>query len=666
MTDSNPVAEYLRDHLPARKGFHANPVQIDYASAICKGLAHPGQFHFIEGDTGIGKTLGYLVALSDWIARGKQHGRRAIISTFSRSLQRQILSSENHEVMEDYLIQQGLPLLSMGVRMGRQNYVSHDRLAMSLGADSLERVLDEKKRPLQERDLARWALESEGCLLDLDPDLLPEGVLPREIGLSASEKLPESLSRHFDTMQGKDILVINHALLALDLVTSGIITNAEEPYALLLDEAEHYPDAAESILSSRVSFKMVVYLLRSMRMKSAMQQWQGLFDSLVSPRRAGTAETISEASREAVISALSAIMRARPREASHPSHIWDEWMHLRQNAEAISRRLRHGHPADYPIMTFSPVEGLPSIVIEAPSAGSSLKSGWQDRVTLLTSATLSDMNHGLGEAPSYQYVRGRLGLGASDTRLGLQQGFEPIHFGDLDFNLPQDMPNPLFQPAEGSYQLSPTFAKRAIREITALEGRILVLCVSYQDVTILKKLWEGESAERLVSHSPGAPLNKIANGLRDDSILLTPSGWEGLSPTRQDTTFWDHIVILRNPNPAPSETLLHFSMQQLLKSGKSHSEATRIAANGLYRRANVQATHKIRQGIGRAIRHPDDHVMVTILDPRFPRPSMSSPGESMRLASHLLGAIPYRFRPAWRSAEQQQQPQEEDELGIYF
>ena len=119
----NPVAQYLRERLPQRPGFTVNPVQIDYAEAICAGLARPGQFHFNEASTGIGKSLAYLLCLADWVARGRQHGRRAVISTHSRSLQRQLLAESNQAIIADYLAWQGLPALTMGLRMGRQNYV---------------------------------------------------------------------------------------------------------------------------------------------------------------------------------------------------------------------------------------------------------------------------------------------------------------------------------------------------------------------------------------------------------------------------------------------------------------------------------------------------------------------------------------------------------------
>lgn len=648
----NPVAHYLRERLPKRPGFTVNPVQIDYAEAICAGLARPGQFHFNEASTGIGKSLAYLLCLADWVARGHQHGRRAVISTHSRSLQRQLLAENNQAIIADYLAWQGLPALTMGLRMGRQNYVSPTRLAHRLGAPDLETVVVDLGRPNAERELAQWALETEGCLLDLVPEQLPDGLTPQDIALTDHEPTPAALSEHFDAMRSCDLLVINHTLLAIDLVTQGQVTAAEEPYALLLDEAEHYPEAAEQALSQRLSFRSTLTLLRSMGLKTATRAWQTLFDDFRSPARAGEVTIPGAAEQLVMVDALSGLLRARPSADRYDDATWQEWRQVRQEADAILRHLRNTQGPQRVLLQHSPVEGLPGLVVPAPAAGASLKSNADKRVTLLTSATLSDLQHGPGEAATFDFMRGRLVMGTSDSRMGLTEAFEPLTFGDLMFQFPADMPAPLYQTDAGHHELAPTFAKRAIREILACgEGRTLVLCGSYHDVAVLKRHWPEEAASRLVTHAAGEPLNQIAESLPRDAILVTPAGWEGLSPQRQDgESFWATVVILRNPRPAPS-AVEHFTLVQSLmaKAGRP-DEASRIATVMQTRKDGIRAAHKLRQGIGRAIRHPDDSATIVILDPRFPRPDGEHPGEGMRTATEMLGAIPHRFMGRYRQA----------------
>lgn len=651
---NSPVARYLSERLPLRPGFAVNPAQIEYAKSVRIGLSMHGKFHFQEASTGIGKSLAYLLCLADWVARGKKEGRRAVISTYSRSLQRQLLSDANREIITDYLAWQGLPLLSMGVRMGRRNYVSPTRLAFCLGAVDLESVVSSDDRPSVERDLAQWALDTEGCLLELLPDQLPDGLELQDIALTDHEPIPDALSHHFEELHAHDILVINHTLLAIDLVTRGRVTAAEQPYVLLLDEAEHYPDAAEQALSQRLSFRSTLTLLAAMGLKTATRVWTGLFDELRSPARAGEVAVPDSKEHELIIHALSRLIRARPKQERYDDATWQEWRQVRREAEAILRHLRNVQGGtQHALLQHSAVEGFPSLVVPAADAGASLKAGSSKRVTLVTSATLSDLHHSPGDAPSFDYIRGRFVLGAADARLGRMNSFEPFSFGDLTFNLPSGMPAPLHETDAGIYELTPAFAKRAIQEILARrKGRTLVLCNSYHDVKVLKRHWPLKHASRLVTPDAGAPLNRIAESLAHDEILVTPAGWEGLSPERSDGgAFWKTVVILRNPRPAPCLVEHYVLTQRLLQKAGGLDEASRIATLLQRRKDTIKAAHKLRQGLGRAIRHPDDAVDVVILDPRFPRPTGEPAGLGMRSTRELLGAIPHRFMASYRRAE---------------
>ena len=64
------------------------------------------------------------------------------------------------------------------------------------------------------------------------------------------------------------------------------------------------------------------------------------------------------------------------------------------------------------------------------------------------------------------------------------------------------------------------------------------------------------------------------------------------------------------------------------------------------------ALHKLRQGLGRAICHPDDEVLVTLLEPRIPRPSGYLACSGVYTRKNLLSAIPARFRLAYQQAEE--------------
>jgi Rad3-related DNA helicase len=82
------------------------------------------------------------------------------------------------------------------------------------------------------------------------------------------------------------------------------------------------------------------------------------------------------------------------------------------------------------------------------------------------------------------------------------------------------------------------------------------------------------------------------------------------------------------------------------------ADATHIAKGALMRKSTVRTLHKLRQGLGRAIRHPDDDVLITLLEPRVPRPSGTAACQGVHTQQVLLGAIPARFYAAYQQAEE--------------
>lgn len=202
--------------------------------------------------------------------------------------------------------------------------------------------------------------------------------------------------------------------------------------------------------------------------------------------------------------------------------------------------------------------------------------------------------------------------------------------------------------------LVPEYARKAVGHIVEGAdaddcGRTLVLCSSYADVTVLIEHWPDKYRGRLITHGPGVALNVVAEGMPANGFLVTPAGWEGLSPRRGQDSFWSRVVILRNPTPAlnPAEQLI--LVNSLRARGDRKAVAERRANQIGFAQANTQALHKLRQGIGRALRHPDDDVEIVLLDPRF-LGAESKARAGAGKGGGLTGAIPPRFWPAFRQA----------------
>jgi hypothetical protein len=649
-TDNNLVARFLAEELTQRDPhFRHNAVQIAYAASVSESLAGgPGRFNFIEGDTGIGKSLAYLLNLADWVSRGIKLGRQAVIATHSRALQRQLLSEENQQLISDYLNWAGLPEITIGLRMGRVNYAAPHRVAQALGVTSLESVLSHSAASDTARYLAQWALRG-GLVHEISEDVLPEGVALSDIVLHPSDELPEEISAVFEKTQSSDIQVINHALLALDLVQGNRITGTDTPVALLLDEAEHFPSVAQAMLSDRLSFWMAKSLLKRHNQHRAAEHWDEMFKQWQDMSLAGRAKPLTLAQRETLLEALQRLARARPTATATREQKYD-LAELKDMGERI--RAEINGKAERLVLSYSQERGYPSIVLLDSAGGSVLKIGNEKRVTLLTSATLSDMNQVMPMTPpTFDYLRRQLLIPAGDAMLNVTASFQASDFGELNFRLPGgDMP-PLVRSSDGEYALNPALAIIVWKDLETfgVEGRTLLLCASYRDVDILLEHLPVTLRGRVVTNKPGEALNEMAERMPIDGILLTPAGWEGLSPQRQNNkTFWAHVGIIRNPSPRPDPIQQLVNERRLARTMRA-VDAARASQALLHQEGHVRTLHKLRQGLGRAIRHPSDKAWVTFYDPRFPIKGIGQ--SSVKVMPWLSTAIPFRFHGALTDAQ---------------
>lgn len=642
------VQTFLRETLPHTvPDFRANPVQQAYARSAAKALRMgQGRIHFIEAGTGVGKSLAYLCAAAEWHASAAPRTRRRIvISTFSRALQRQLMDPANQALVNQFRHALGAPDLTFALRMGRANYVNPDRVAWLLeagvDASALPEAAADSQRPPDERALAQWTIDNPGgCLLDLDADTLPPSIRLADICLASQDTLPDALEQQLARSHGADVLIVNHALVVRDLVGHGNtldLVNPDDELLLILDEGEHVPDVAEDALAVGLPINTVVRTAARLGYTRTADRWTELFDRLCNPAFADRAATLLDSHHaDALHDALKAVTRSRAvDEDLSPEHAL--WNDVRERARTLARRIREQDRGL--TISYSPKYGYPRLSGLAPNGGRILKNGMNNRITVLTSATLSDMQSNVG-ATSFNYLRTRIQLRRDDPRIGMQDAHEPQHFGQLSFRLLEDLGHPLIEDNDAMV-LSPTYARGLITAILApTPGRTLVLCPSYRDVRAIELLWPDRARGRLVMPPQGAALNDVAVSMDHKGILLTPAGWEGLSPARNGRPFWSRVVVVRNPrqpnNPAAILALANAIAEQ---SNLSRVQARKRASGIINAQAQTKTLHKLRQGIGRALRHPDDTAEIVIADPRFIGRTRET-GEIGGMAS----AIPPRFQ----------------------
>ncbi len=247
------AAPGLAGRLP---GFRRRGGQVDYAEAAADVFEHGGIGVF-EAGTGMGKSLGYLLPAA---FAGAASGRRLLVSTKTKSLQRQLARTE-------------LPLVAAALPpgwrwallMGRENYLCRRRMDEAVAAES-------ESLPDPERTLALAYLVGRARRGDVDLSALPYRaslVLPaladlaRELRSSRATCLgrfcPARHACHWRLARGRaesaHLVCVNHALLLTGRETLPAFED------VVIDEAHLLYHEATEAFSDRVDARSIDQLL---------------------------------------------------------------------------------------------------------------------------------------------------------------------------------------------------------------------------------------------------------------------------------------------------------------------------------------------------------------------------------------------------------------------
>ena len=261
------VAELLAPNGPAAKilpGFAHSPEQVALARAYAAGIGAPdpdrnGKIGAIEAATGMGKTVAYLGVL---MLNAALTGEKALISTRTRALQRQIVKHDGPAVRQAVKLQTGADVGPPRIRVGRGNYPDVRRL---------RRVAADLRRE-NPADSRAAELESIAGRVDRDDDdaatfddlhqnfgmLLPSGVSPETVHLTAAsgEGPAKHYNRHREEGRDAKIVVVNHALALMDARAAGGLFAADaERMVALFDEADALPEQARSMAEEQIDLE---------------------------------------------------------------------------------------------------------------------------------------------------------------------------------------------------------------------------------------------------------------------------------------------------------------------------------------------------------------------------------------------------------------------------
>jgi ATP-dependent DNA helicase DinG len=615
-------------------GFSYRAAQQEMATLVAEALAS-GKNAAIEAGTGIGKTFAYLVPVL-------VSGRRAIVSTGTRTLQ-------------DQLFARDLPLLGallgrparIALLKGRNNYLCWHRLEAALHDGTRDASTLAELRAISNwgRASARGDLTE---LQDLEDDDSLRGAITSTVDNCLGQRC-EFYDRCFvaaarrDAQQA-DVVIVNHHLLLADLALKegGFGELLPGVDAVIVDEAHQLPDVAQQFFGLSASTRELESLLR---------------DLVAESRAAGIAGDIDEVTSEAsrVVLALRRIALSlepgRLPWAAAPTALRDALPDVRRALEALQESLdgladasaglascaqRCGDAAARVrfIAAADSSDGLRWIEVSASSvaahwtpldvgAALAARIEAQGGAWVFASATLAvgdDFGH---------FLR-RVGVDAQITRV------LPSPF-DYERNARLYVPEALPDPADELYVEQLMGAVWPL--IDAARGGAFLLFTSYRALNRAEAWLARHTPPGRVLVQGRGSRSELLNEFRSDgnAILLgTGSFWQGVDVRGPALRV---VMIDKLPFAVPNDPLVQARIESIRRAGGDAFTEFQLP----------QAVLALKQGVGRLIRDFDDRGLVVLGDPRLrsrgygrlflaslpPMPVLEEPDAALAFAASL-------------------------------
>lgn len=626
--------------------------QLEYATTIGGFLGDDNQVLFAEAATGIGKTRGYLAPLALHCAAT---GRKAIVSTHTLALLRQIVGEEGPSVQQAVAGAMGRQV-SIGIHLGLRNFISKSRVSMIMARRAADAGLDRAGRELF-KSLVAFADDPDSGLIQdwLDEyEALPSGVLPSDICVLPLCPAADKVKHAAQSGDEADIIVQTHALTLLYALRGQCPADV-----VVFDEADGLLSAASSMSEENVDLVRLDEIAQAAgrsgsELAAACRDFAAWAESahpdnghhiLVDahedgPRAREIAERVIRILRDLESSASDLDLRQEVRDTRYQLNRFvgvesgDRYV-----GAAISWLLGHSNPA-FRVLRLNPAGVVARL--------------WRDAgvsKVVFTSATLEAPTD--ASMPDFGAFERQVGVGRS-VRVAPGWRFDPNRFGRLSFVLAdRDVPSPTTE-QDRAPMSDPDWLDYSAAMIDAARargGRVLVLVTSYRDTAEL-----GKRVAAAIVHGRGQPVGPLLEAFRNDSaaVLISPAVWAGADLPG----LVNHLVVTRIPFAPPDTAREELLRRFLVSRGYGNK-----AAEEFLRKDNYDdARRRLRQGLGRAIRRPEDHAIVWIADPRFPLPDdlvrdirrRLGQGQAKRFLD-LTATVPRRFRDGmkapWPGAE---------------
>ncbi len=652
------------------------PAQISYASTVAIALERDrrstGGILLIEGGTGIGKTLGYLIPVCLEIS---QFGGRALIATHTLALMRQVVDREAPIAISMAQRVLGGKSLRVSELRGRRNFASPERcraaaaalldMGTSFGVAPLLALADKAEMAAKgaatllaaglgsDKNGVAWSLVHaamiDSFVAEAGIDLPVEDIHLHTLSPD-EEQAPYYLGRQL--AQDADILVTTHAMAAVSLTLRtlpGIIDKTNSYRALIIDEADRWSTAAASVAAASLSLDTVVKAIQKLniaahgtsvakRLSSSGSEAISIIDELrvLAPTGRNTILGIKRGDRVVGLVKLlggliNQIVDTASFERDKTASAAGTVLALAQDVGRIERAIGCDDQYWFTEWHTSRVHGQPSIVVRSKAPGRLASRIWAPRQdvaplaksVIMTSATLA--TPGLRDEARWNSISVATGVPIGTTSFvhsDIAQSIQPENYGRMRVRF-ADPTAPV--PSPGIDGVLPwgaiTYIGETIAAAHASGGRTLVLVPAYEDVLQIQQV----VPSTCVLHRQGVSLREmlVAYCADPSACLITPAAWLGVDLPGMV----DQLVIPRLPFP-PREH----------DCGKTTFEVGIIS----------DMLNRLSQGLGRGIRSQTDNVTVWFADPRMP-PPLALVVRTMKMphpksSSQYLAAIPERFR----------------------
>ena len=619
--------------------------QIEMAAAVARAF-DTGEHLAVQAGTGTGKSLAYLVPA---IARAVDTDEPVVVSTATIALQRQLVDRDLPRLAGS--LADALPRRpEFALLKGRGNYLCLNKIHNGSATEPEDGPQEELFEPIAATALGRdvqrliaWSSTTDTG----DRDDLTPGVPDRswsQVSVSAREcigvaRCPFGTDCFAEKARDKaghaDVIVTNHALLAIDAMTDAAVLPEHE--LLVVDEAHELVDRVTGVATAELSATSLgiahrrVGRLIDPEFAQRLEAATATFSSVIHDSTPGRIDVLDDemttyltALRDAASRARSAIDTAPsdPRAASTRAEAVTALSDISDTATRILSAFVPAIPDRTDVVWLDHEDNRGSVravLRVAPLSVAGLLRGrlFEHTTTVLTSATLT-----IGG--TFEAMASAWGLAGEDHLKwrGLDVGSPFEHAKSGILYVAAHLPPPGRDGTGSAEQLAEIAAL-----ITAAGGRTLGLFSSMRAAKAAAEIMR-EQLDTPVLCQGDDTTSALVQRFADDaetSLFGTLSLWQGVDVPGPSLSL---VLIDRIPFPRPDDPLLTARQRAVAARG----------GNGFMAVAASHAALLLAQGAGRLLRRIDDRGVVAVLDSRM---------ATARYGGYLRASLP----PFWPTTD---------------